>query len=471
MKFEEKIKLCSTCKNRTFSTKEGLLCNKTMAKPCFEDDCMDYELDEYEKRKQEEFDKQLDESGKPSGFLGFFVNWTIPAGVLLTLVMLFSGDMSIAAYGYNLSFILFDVCYILFYLYFSVYTFYAFHTRKTDAVFIAKWNLALLFVCNIIPVLADTAGTGTFDNPARLIGSAIWCVIFFVYLSFSEDVADRIPKETRKLRKHNKWILTLSVVVPILLFISGIFEFALNGGEHGSLMSEREKIVLLCKNTQKALPMKVSDELTWVGIYADTNNIEYRYKYVSENYEAAKNMLTPNYLDMFSKFQTELIKTGLVEGLVNDEDPLFTMIATNDKYGVKYVYNSPSGEYLYDITISNAELKQIKADSTYRTSTETFQIFLDSFNKLLPIEYFEDCMLQKCSLSEDGTVLHYDLLLKGTNKRMLSVLTQKYITDYMTELMPYLSDAPFTMAKMNNLKLSFDFKVDCSTSWSKSVQF
>ena len=112
MKFEEKIKLCSTCKNRTFNTKEGLLCNKTMAKPCFEDDCMDYELDECEKRKQEEFDKQLDESGKPSGFLGFFVNWTIPAGVLLTLVMLFSGDMSIAAYGYNLSFILILLYYL-----------------------------------------------------------------------------------------------------------------------------------------------------------------------------------------------------------------------------------------------------------------------------------------------------------------------------------------------------------------------
>ena len=263
----------------------------------------------------------------------------------------------------------------------------------------------------------------------------------------------------------------MSIVVPIFLVISGILEFAANNGMHGCLLSERKKMEIFCENTRTTLPMDVSSELSWVSIDANSTDIEFTYKYKDEFFEGVKQVLTEDYINMFSKYQAELIKTNLVDVLHKEQDPLFVEIVSDDIYNVKFVYNTPADEYLYDIVIPNAELKQMNTDSTYRTSQESFLSLLDSFNKLLPIEYFEDCQLQKCSLSEDGTVLHYDLLLQGTNKKLLPVLTQKYLTDYMTDVIQYLTDAPFTIAKMNNLNLSFDFKADCSNSWSRSVQF
>ena len=136
MTLEEKIKLCSTCKNRTFSTKEGLLCNKTMAKPSFEDDCMDYDLDKDEQRKQAQFEEQLNESDKASGLLAFYINWAIPTSIVLTIILFFSTPHSLADYSYNLSFILYEVFWLTFYFYFSIYTIYAFTTKKTDAVYL-----------------------------------------------------------------------------------------------------------------------------------------------------------------------------------------------------------------------------------------------------------------------------------------------------------------------------------------------
>ena len=45
MTLEEKLKVCSICKNRKHSIKEGLVCGKAGTKPAFADECPDLDID------------------------------------------------------------------------------------------------------------------------------------------------------------------------------------------------------------------------------------------------------------------------------------------------------------------------------------------------------------------------------------------------------------------------------------------
>lgn len=233
---EERTKICSTCKNRSFSIKEGLLCKKTMEKPSFEDSCSDYEVDAVEVSKQEQFNKELKESNGISGFLSFYVYWSIPLGILFTIIAFFATPKSLQFYAYSLCLFLFDVVYLAIYLYLAIYTIYAFVKQKPDAVFMGKCCLAFIFVSNFLLIITGATGNGFLDNLSRLLSSSIWCIVFFLYLSFSQKVKDYIPKETRRVSKLNKVIVTLSIVLPILLLFCAIVEIAACGGEHGLLI-------------------------------------------------------------------------------------------------------------------------------------------------------------------------------------------------------------------------------------------
>ena len=99
-----------------------------------------------------------------------------------------------------------------------------------------KCCLAFIFVSNFLLIITGATGNGFLDNLSRLLSSSIWCIVFFLYLSFSQKVKDYIPKETRRVSKLNKVIVTLSIVLPILLLFCAIVEIAECGGEHGLLI-------------------------------------------------------------------------------------------------------------------------------------------------------------------------------------------------------------------------------------------
>ena len=67
MTLKEKIKVCSICKNRKFSAKEGLICGNTGAKPAFEDECHDFDLDITEQERQKKLAAEIAEETKRTG--------------------------------------------------------------------------------------------------------------------------------------------------------------------------------------------------------------------------------------------------------------------------------------------------------------------------------------------------------------------------------------------------------------------
>jgi hypothetical protein len=61
---EERLNVCTTCKNREFSIQQGLLCGLTHEKPTFDLTCSDFILDEIAKQNEDRTEsKQIEERG------------------------------------------------------------------------------------------------------------------------------------------------------------------------------------------------------------------------------------------------------------------------------------------------------------------------------------------------------------------------------------------------------------------------
>lgn len=463
---EEINKLCSTCKNRKFSVSEGLLCGKTGLKPDFADECPDVDLDAQEVERQRVKEEELAKSDGITGFLAFYVFWSIPIGIALTIVSLFLGAAQAAGSGIFMT--LYAIAFYGFYFYFSAYTIYAFVKKKSDAVFIAKYQLIILFVNNLLVLFAG-GGDTMLDNPGRLGASLIWTVVFFVYLVMSDDVNERIPRETRKLSKLNKPLVILSIVLPVLFFIGAVYEITVQSLGYSPFASGSKKIEQLCENTLSELPLVADDGCYWVDVQFDGKAVEYRYEYTAEAMQNFYMTESDDYWALLEKYVSERLKINIVGVVKDNMDIIVDEVIKSGIYDLRYLYCSPTGEKLFSVTLSNSELTNIAETGAYDTSTESMAALVESFNRFMPSEYFPDCILNECSLSDDGSVLHYDLELVNMNMGVLSGLTQDYLKTYMLEALPYFTDAPTTIARLNGLDISYDFTADCSGWWNVKV--
>ena len=102
----------------------------------------------------------------------------------------------------------------------AIYTTYAFTQRKPNAVFYGRLYVVLVFVTNIISLINDPdAGLGGVKQTFK---GVIWGIIWFLYLLYSEQVQEVIPKSFRKVNKFDWGILSAIIVVPFLCFTIGM---------------------------------------------------------------------------------------------------------------------------------------------------------------------------------------------------------------------------------------------------------
>jgi hypothetical protein len=469
MTLEEKIKICSTCSKRTFTTKDGLLCGQSGKKPEFVNACYDYDADVKELEKQKVKQEELDKTDDISGFMSFFIYWSIPIGIVLTILGLFTSAPLPAELANSVFLTLYGIAFYALYFYLSIYTIYAFIKKKSDAVFIAKYQLIILFVNNLLTLISGSVGGSFLDQPARIIGSLAWSVIFFCYLTFSEDVNYRFPKENRKLTKRNKIIFILSIVVPVVLYVGAIFEIAKSTYGFTMFSSDKTKIEEICKNTKAELPLQTAEGLYWVDVTCDEQVVEYKYEYAEASYEELQSFGSDAIYKLLTNYQTELVKSQYAKIIKDKIDPLVGLVAENGTYDIRFKYCSPTGEHLYYVTILNHEIVEMAQEGTYTTDHDSYESLVDSYNEILPIEYFQDCILQSCSISNDPTTLHYELKLVNLTMGDLSGLNQKYLKEHMMGLIPYFTDAPGVVARMNNMDISYDFTAECSDWWNSKV--
>jgi len=464
LSLEEKLKICNSCKDRSFNSETGLVCGKTGKKPEFVNTCYDYKPDENEINRQQARAEEAKNNPQISGFLAFFVYWSIPISILITLISHIINWNQNTLEG-NPWAVLFEIFFLLFYCYFETYTIYGFVKRKPDAVFIAKYQLIVLAGINILSAISGEVSSSDFlSNPSRLISSSIWAVVFFIYLCVSEDVKYLIPKETRKLTGRNKILFILSLIIPIILYCGLILNLANESYGATLFSSDEKKIEAACKERQKEFPQEISEGLNWTDMFLDKENVVFVFKYTPE-YDSNFTGWTMDYSRLFGLCQKELTKAGNV----GSDDPLLGM-CINSGHGIFYDYQSSEGIDLYSFTLTPEDLKQLaQIDYTYSTSVDDLNRILDTYNLLLPIDYFDGGKLFRCSFNEN--TMHYDITLTDTDMSTLSQMGKTELKNFLiTYVLPYTSDAPFTLSQLNNYDLIFDFSADCSTWWNTSVK-
>lgn len=461
MTLEDRIKSCQVCSNRRFNPDSGLICGLSNEKPSFEESCPNYKEDT---AAVEEVANKKAEAEKPSeikGLFAFFLYFSIPVGIIITLISFF---LNYGSADYQGSFCLkaLDIVYLLFYLYFSIYTIYAFLKRKPDAVFIAKYLLIALFLSNLFVVISGATDSSYLNSTSRIIGSLVWSVIFFVFLCISPDVEDRIPKKIRKIQGFNKHLFILSIVLPLLLIFGGILEII---GQNGAFSNVERKIEIACEQNRADYPSYVGDGLVSTDMRVEGKSLVY--EYVHQNTE--KEDYTESQLTVIGLLGEENIKLMLPS--LTSQDPIFPLLKKAG-YDIVWKYNDANGKYLYSIIIPNDVIvSSMKPGFIYETTNESFGKLINAFNKDLPYELMEDCIVRKVSLDDEGETLHYDIMLIDTNSSVLAELTPSYLKEYMADVLPLIQDAPLALAKSNGKDISFDFHADNYQWWSMSAKF
>ena len=450
MTLEEKLKMCSICKNRKHSIKEGLVCGKTGEKPAFADECPDFDIDIPEQERLKKNAAEVAEADhRMSGAFGAYIGFI--ASVAISFLMNF-----LAYSQFTLEDILsIEFMFALFFVYFCAYAIYAYIEKKSDAIFIAKYLSIILFL-ELLPDLL----TGTLTD----IVVSLIPVGFFLFLTYSKEINKRMPKEERKLTKLNKIMVILSIIVQVFLYIGDFMGTELNAA---TVMDSDEKMLKeICKQQKETLPRNLGEEFYWADMALNGNTIEFKYVY--------NEGMTPElgeFAELINKYRTEMAKE--TTWAIRDQDQLINILANTDKYGMRYKYFSPEGKLVLDLSVPNSEIKRMMSQGGYTTRRSDFLSILESYNKIIHlIEFFDGCRLCKCSLSKDGKTLHYDLkLYGGDTAESLAELTPEHMRgQIMQVILPnMLGDIAVDLAIRNQINISFDHTSEDVNSWSLNV--
>lgn len=156
------------------------------------------------------------------GWLVFFFV-AILVGATLSLVYTLA-TFDFDEYGRSVSLALFDILTSALLLVVAVLTVVAFVRRNSDAVFLGKMYIVAVFAINMFSLIMGGYEESGVGSLSQLVRSLVWGVVWFCYLTFSEQVKRVIPKGYRKVWKQDYLLLTLLVVVPIVTLVQGYHE-------------------------------------------------------------------------------------------------------------------------------------------------------------------------------------------------------------------------------------------------------
>ena len=127
---EEQVKICANCAHYKHDVQKGIVCKLTGEYATFDTTCSKYE------KSTEESELKYAVKHEPAeikGFFAFFVYWSIPIGVILTLIRMITG-FDPSAYATTDFLLAYDVLFTAVYVFTGAYVVYAFVKCKKFAV-------------------------------------------------------------------------------------------------------------------------------------------------------------------------------------------------------------------------------------------------------------------------------------------------------------------------------------------------
>lgn len=437
---EEQVKICMGCIHNKLDMHKGIVCQKTGEPATFEMTCPNFESNnQVQKTPEEKYGPT-----EISGFFAFYVFWSIPLGIILTLVRSFA-SFDISAYAASDFLLAYDVIFTAVYVATCIYVIRAFVKRYTDAVFMAKYQLLMLFFSNLIVALFGATETTTFTG-------MIWSVIFYIYLCLSEDVKDRIPKETRKLTKFSKIFVPTSLIIPIICFLVGIVE-TFNG--YSLFADPKEKIEDMCNVAATTLP-----DGDMHSIYVDGNSVVYGFD--TEWGELSKSTI--------DRLGITLRESMLSDFEVDHDTQEFFQLCLDADFDVVYKYIDRSAGTCVTVVITPEHLsKAIQPGYIHTITADSWNEILSFYNSELPKLYFEDCFVENVSINQIQNRIRYDLKLTNLSIETLNTLSYDDFKAHMLSIFDSVSDDIMTLVEYSGYDIEYNFTTDCLSWWSKSV--
>lgn len=161
----------------------------------------------------------LKQNTKISGWLAFFIGAVTVGGLFSVIYPIATFNIEDYAGNYCLAAV--DIINGISLLLVAILTAYSFVNRKPTAVFWAKVYVSLVLLINLILLISgNEEGTG-LESGTQGIRGVLFAVLWFLYLSFSNQVNEIIPKPFRKIKLKNWVIVGCMILVPIFLSIVG----------------------------------------------------------------------------------------------------------------------------------------------------------------------------------------------------------------------------------------------------------
>lgn len=164
------------------------------------------------------------------GWLTFFLFSIGLGGLVSAFYPIFT--YNIAEYDGNHFLAISDVCLGIMLLILACYTIYSFCKRSPNAVFLAKMYIVVTFATNLLTLISGEFEETGLGSLPHIIRGLVWGVIWFSYLTYSEQVKDIIPKSYRKVFSRDYYLMTAFIIIPILCFAIGV----------GNIFSQRKEL-------------------------------------------------------------------------------------------------------------------------------------------------------------------------------------------------------------------------------------
>jgi hypothetical protein len=438
---EEQVKICANCAHYKHDVQKGIVCKLTGEYATFDTTCSKYE------KSTEESELKYAVKHEPAeikGFFAFFVYWSIPIGVILTLIRMITG-FDPSAYATTDFLLAYDVLFTAVYVFTGAYVVYAFVKCKPDAVYMAKYQLFLAFFSNLFALLLEVSESTTLT-------SVIWSIVFFIYLCFSEDVKDRVPKETRKFTPFSRVYFPVSLIALVLFFLLGLVEVSRG---YRFFADPSEKIADICEVVSSTLP-----DGDFHSMYVDGNSLVYGFDQEFEE---------------LSKEDVARLSLTLREGVLADfeidaDTRDFFNLCIEADFDVVYKYTDPNSGTCVIVTITPDVLeKAIQPGYVHVISSEAWNDIMTLYNESLPLEYFEDCYLENVSINDFQKTIRYDLRLVNMSVSQLSDLTTEDFEYHMCSIFDDVSDDVMVLVDYAGYDVEYSFTADCLSWWSKTV--
>ena len=154
------------------------------------------------------------------GWLSFFFFAIIVGGLISAIYPI--ATFNAADYAGNFCLGAVDIVTGLLLLAVAGFTVYSFTNRKPNAVFWGKIYVALVFLTNLFVLIGGATEETGLQSASQVVRSVIWGVIWFLYLTFSDQVQEIIPKSFRKISSTDLAMVAASVLLPVFLFVVGL---------------------------------------------------------------------------------------------------------------------------------------------------------------------------------------------------------------------------------------------------------